>query len=158
VVASLGLFLYRTSHPHVAEVGRLGHGETYRNILRHPVETFPGVAAIRIDESLYFANSRFLEDTILTLISERPEVDRVVLICSAVNFIDASALETLEALIDRLRDAGVDFYLTDVKGPVMDRLQRVGFVDHIGRDHIFLTTHEAMCGLGCITDEQETAR
>jgi sulfate permease, SulP family len=150
VVVSLGLFLYRTSRPHVAEVGRLGNGETYRNILRHPVETFPGVATIRIDESLYFANSRFLEDTILTLISERPNVDRVVLICSAVNFIDASALETLEALIDRLRDAGVDFYLTDVKGPVMDRLERVGFVNHIGRDHIFLTTHEAMCELGCI--------
>jgi sulfate permease, SulP family len=93
----------------VAEVGRLGNGEIYRNILRHPVETFPGVAAIRIDESLYFANSRFLEDTILNLISERPAVERVVLICSAVNFIDASALETLEALIDRLRDAGVDF-------------------------------------------------
>jgi sulfate permease, SulP family len=150
VAASLGLFLYRTSRPHVAEVGRLGKGETYRNILRHPVETFPGVAAIRIDESLYFANSRFLEDTILTLISERPEVDRVVVICSAINFIDASALETLEALIDHLRDAGVAFYLTDVKGPVMDRLETVGFVDHIGRDHIFLTTHEAMCGLGCV--------
>jgi sulfate permease, SulP family len=150
VVASLGLFLWRTSRPHVAEVGRLGNGETYRNILRHRTETFPGVVAIRIDESLYFANSRFLEDTILHLVSERPEVKRVVLICSAVNFIDASALETLEALIERLRDAGVDFYLTEVKGPVMDRLERVGFVDHIGQDHIFLTTHEAMCELECV--------
>ena len=149
VLASLGLYLWRTSRPHVAEVGRL-EGETYRNIRRHPVETFPGVAAIRIDESLYFANSRFLEDTILHLVSERSDIDHVVLIGSAINFIDASALETLEALVDRLRDAGVDFHLTDIKGPVMDRLERVGFVDHVGRDHIFLTTHEAMCALGCV--------
>ncbi len=149
VLASLGLYLWRTSRPHVAEVGRLD-GETYRNVLRHPVQTYPGVAAIRIDESLYFANSRFLEDTILHLVSERPDIDHVVLIGSAINFIDASALETLEALVDRLRDAGVDFHLTDIKGPVMDRLERVGFIDHVGRDHIFLTTHEAMCALGCV--------
>jgi len=149
VLVSLGLYLWRTSRPHVAEVGRL-EGETYRNVLRHPVQTYPGVAAIRIDESLYFANSRFLEDTILHLVSERPDIDHVVLIGSAINFIDASALETLEALVDRLRDAGVDFHLTDIKGPVMDRLERVGFIDHVGRDHIFLTTHEAMCALGCV--------
>lgn len=149
VLASLGLYLWRTSRPHVAEVGRL-EGETYRNVRRHPVQTYPGVAAIRIDESLYFANSRFLEDTILHLVSERPDINHVILIGSAINFIDASALETLEALVDRLRDAGVDFHLTDIKGPVMDRLERVGFIDHVGRDHIFLTTHEAMCALGCV--------
>jgi sulfate permease, SulP family len=146
VVASLALFLWRASRPHVAEVGQL-NGETYRNVLRHQVKTYPHIIAIRIDESLYFANSRFVEDLVLRLVSERPQVAHFVLICSAVNFIDASALETLEALIEQLESAGVHFYLTDVKGPVMDRLERVGFVEKIGRERIFLTIHEAMQAL-----------
>jgi len=143
VIASLVLFLWRASRPHVAEVGQL-NGETYRNVLRHQVKTYSHIIAIRIDESLYFANSRFVEDLVLRLVSERPQVAHFVLICSAVNFIDASALETLTALIEQLESAGVHFYLTDVKGPVMDRLERVGFVDKIGRERIFLTIHEAM--------------
>lgn len=146
VVASLALFLWRASRPHVAEVGLL-NGETYRNVLRHQVKTYPHIIAIRIDESLYFANSRFVEDLVLRLVSERPQAAHFVLICSAVNFIDASALETLESLIERLESAGVHFYLTDVKGPVMDRLERVGFVEKIGRERIFLTAHEAMQAL-----------
>jgi SulP family sulfate permease len=68
----------------------------------------------------------------------------VVLICSAVNYIDTSALETLNQLIDDLRQAGVSFYLAEVKGPVMDRLQRAGFVDRLGPERIFLSTHQAM--------------
>ena len=146
VIASLALFLWRASRPHVAEVGLL-NGETYRNVLRHQVKTYPHIIAIRIDESLYFANSRFVEDLVLRLVSERPQAEHFVLICSAVNFIDASALETLESLIERLESAGVHFYLTDVKGPVMDRLERVGFVEKIGRERIFLTAHEAMQAL-----------
>jgi sulfate permease, SulP family len=149
VVASLLLFLWRTSKPHVAEIGRLGEGETYRNVLRHPVRTCPHVAAVRVDESLYFANTRFLEETVLELVSRRPELRHLVLVCSAVNAIDASALEALESLARDLQDAGVILYLSDVKGPVMDRLERVGFVDRLGRDRIFLCVHEAMTALEC---------
>lgn len=150
VVVTVLLFLWRTSRPHVAVVGRLGQSETYRNILRYPVKTCPHVVAMRVDESLYFANTKFLEDTILRLVAERPEVKHLVLIGIAVNFIDASALETLEALVEELRNAGVEFHLADIKGPVMDRLKTVGFVDKIGLDHIHLSTHDAMKTLNCV--------
>jgi sulfate permease, SulP family len=149
VVASLLLYLWRTSKPHVAVVGRLGDSETYRNVLRHPVRTCAHVTAVRVDESLYFANTRFLEETMLDLVSRQPELRHLVLICSAVNTIDASALETLESLARELKDAGVAFYLTDVKGPVMDRLERVGFVARIGPKRIFLSVHDAMRALDC---------
>lgn len=150
VVVTVLLFLWRISRPHVAVVGRLGQSETYRNILRYPVKTCPHVVAMRVDESLYFANTKFLEDTILRLVAERPEVKHLVLIGIAVNFIDASALETLEALVEELRNAGVEFHLADIKGPVMDRLKTVGFVDKIGLDHIHLSTHDAMKTLNCV--------
>ncbi len=149
VIATILLFLWRTNRPHVAIVGRVGDTETYRNVRRHQVKTCPHVIAMRIDESLYFANTKFLEDKVLCAIADRPEVKHLVLIGIAVNFIDASALETLESLIDELRDAGVTLHLAEIKGPVMDRLQAIGFVDKIGADHIYLSTHEAMQALGC---------
>lgn len=150
VAVTILLFLWRTSRPHVAVVGRLGQSETYRNILRHPVKTCPHVVAIRVDESLYFANTKFLEDCVLGLIAERPEVKHLVLSGIAINFIDASALETLEALVEELRSAGVEFHLAEIKGPVMDRLKAIGFVDKIGPAHIHLSTHDAMQALNCV--------
>ena len=99
---------------------------------------------MRIDESLYFANTRQLEDYLLTAIAHHPEATALLLIWSAVNHIDASALETLETLISGFREAGVQVYLSDVKGPVMDQLERARFVDFLGRDRIFLSAHQAM--------------
>jgi SulP family sulfate permease len=150
VIATILLYLWRTNRPHVAIVGRLGQTETYRNVKRHPVKTCSHVIAMRIDESLYFANTKFLEDKVLCAIADRPGVKHLVLIGIAVNFIDASALETLESLIVELRDAGVEFHLAEIKGPVMDRLKAIGFVDRIGADHIHLSTHDAMQALRCI--------
>ena len=149
VMTTIMLFLWRTNRPHVAIVGRVGETETYRNVLRHPVKTCPHVIAMRIDESLYFANTKFLEDKVLCAIADRPEVKHLVLIGIAINFIDASALETLESLIEELRDAGVQLHLAEIKGPVMDRLKLIGFVEKIGAEHIYLSTHEAMTALNC---------
>ena len=141
---SIILYLWRTSRPHMAEVGRVGETEHFRNVLRHEVQTDPKVLMVRVDESLYFANTAFLEDQMLARVVDRPEIDHLVLIMSAVNFIDASALETLETLVERLRDAGVTLHLAEVKGPVMDRLERVGLTDILGDGQVFLSTHDAM--------------
>jgi sulfate permease, SulP family len=144
VVTSLALFLWRTSIPHIAVVGRVGDTEHFRNVYRHTVHTYPGILAIRVDGSLYFANTKYLEDYILKAIADRPEIHHLVLICSAINFIDASALETLEGLMTDLQGAGVQLYLAEVKGPVFDRLQRIGFIDQLGCDRVFMSTHQAI--------------
>ncbi len=149
VASALVLYLWRTSRPHIAIVGRVGESEVYRNVERHPVKTWPHVVAVRVDESLYFANTRYLEQTLLRIVAERPEVKHLVLIGSAINFIDSSALHTLDSLIDSLHDAGVEFHLADIKGPVMDRLKQSELLDKIGQDHIHMTTHAAMLALGC---------
>jgi len=144
---SLALYIWRTSRPHMAVVGQVPGTEHYRNIERHEVITQPGLLAVRVDESLYFVNARYLEDRVLGLVTEGPDVDDVVLICSAVNFIDASALESLMRLNDRLKDAGVRLHLTEVKGPVMDRLHDTDFLKTLTGD-VFLSTHEAFESLG----------
>ncbi|NJM36216.1 MAG: sodium-independent anion transporter, partial [Rhodomicrobium sp.] len=138
VLASIALHLRRTASPHSAIVGQAPGTEHFRNVDRHRVVTSPHVLTLRVDESLYFANARFLEDRITALVAERPEVKHVVLMCPAVNDIDASALESLEAINHRLKDSGVTFHLSEVKGPVMDKLHRSHFLDALtGR--VFLT-------------------
>lgn len=142
VALSVALFLYRTSRPHSALVGRVPDTEHFRNIERHDVETASKAALLRIDESLYFANARYLEDTVYNLVASRPELEHVVLICSAVNLIDASALESLDAINARLKDSDVKLHLAEVKGPVMDHLKRSDFLESLtGR--VFLSTYAA---------------
>jgi len=146
---SILLHLWRTSKPHIAVVGRVGESEHFRNILRHNVKTCPHVLAVRVDASLYFVNTKYLEEYLLQAVTERPEVKNLLLVCSAVNSIDGSALETLKNLIVDLKTRGIQFYMSEVKGPVMDKLLKVGFVEQLGKNHIFLTTDQAMRALEC---------
>ena len=139
---SLFLHLRRTSKPHYAIVGRVLGTQHFRNILRHAVETDPATLSIRIDESLYFPNARFLEDTINGTLAANRAIKNVVLMCPAVNFIDSSALESLEALNARLADSDVRLHLSEVKGPVMDRLKRSHFL-HDLTGNIYLSQNQA---------------
>ena len=143
VILSIGLHLYKTSRPHVAEVGLVPGTEHFRNINRHDVITTPEIVTIRVDESLYFANARFLEDYILDRVAGDQVIKHVVLMCPAVNEIDTSALETLEEINLRLKDGGIQMHLSEVKGPVMDRLQKSHFLDALS-GQVFLSQFAAV--------------
>jgi SulP family sulfate permease len=143
VILSIGLFLYKTSKPHVAEVGLVPGTQHFRNINRHEVETHPSIVSLRIDESLYFANAAFLQDLVYDRIACDQPVRHIVLMCSAVNEIDMSALESLEAINTRLKDMGIKLHLTEVKGPVMDRLKRSHFLDEL-TGKVYLSQYDAI--------------
>lgn len=146
VAVSIALYLFRTSRPHIATVGLVPGTEHFRNVLRHDVQVDPAVLSLRVDGSLYFANARALEDRINDAVSQRPALRHLVLQCSAINDIDASALESLEAIEHRLKDAGVALHLSEVKGPVMDRLQSTDFLQHLS-GKVFLTHYQAVSEL-----------
>ncbi len=143
VVLSLALFLWRASRPHVAVVGQVPGTEHYRNVLRHQVITHPNILTLRIDDSLTYLNTRWVEEFLIEELAEHPEVRHVILMCSAVNAIDASALESLEAINQRLADGGLQLHLTEVKGPVMDRLQDTHFLQALS-GRVFLSQHQAV--------------
>jgi SulP family sulfate permease len=143
IALSLALFLYRTSHPHIAQIGRVPGTEHFRNVLRHPVVTTPGLLGLRVDESLYFANARALEDRINEEVAKQPGLRHVVLQCAAINEIDASALESLETIDKRLMDAGIVLHLSEVKGPVMDRLKDTELISHL-RGQVFMSHFQAI--------------
>lgn len=143
VALSIFLHLYNTSRPHFALVGQVPGTHHFRNVNRHAVVTSDRVLTIRIDESLYFANARFLEDTVYCVLGNRPDLEHLILMCSAVNRIDASGLESLEAINLRLKDAGVTLHLSEIKGPVMDRLKRTHFLDDL-TGKVYLQQYEAI--------------
>ncbi len=142
VALSLALHLWQTTRPHMAEVGLVPGTQHFRNIRRHDVLTDPALVTLRVDESLYFANAGTLEERILARVVPDKGLRHVVLMCSAVNEIDLSALESLEAINARLRDLGVTLHLSEVKGPVMDRLKRSHFLDELTGE-VFLSQHAA---------------
>jgi SulP family sulfate permease len=146
VAISILIHLYKTSRPHIAIVGQVPGTEHYRNVLRHDVLIDPDILTIRVDESLYFANTRFLEDRIYDEVAKQPELKHVVLMCSAVNTIDMSALESLEAINERLDVGGVTLHFSEVKGPVMDQLNATGFLEILSGE-IFLSQHLAQTAL-----------
>lgn len=146
VAISIALYLYRTSQPHIAVLGWVPGTEHFRNIERHHVITSPQVLGLRVDENLYFANARYLEDRVNDTVAAHRQLRHVVLQCAAINDIDASALESLEAIELRLKAAGIRLHLSEVKGPVMDRLQATDFVRHLS-GKIFLTHYQAIAEL-----------
>lgn len=146
VLFSLALYLYRTSRPHIAVVGWVPGTEHFRNVLRHKVVVSPSLLSLRVDESLYFANARYLEDSINEAVAARPQLKHVVLQCSAINEVDASALESLEAIEHRLRAAQIQLHLSEVKGPVMDHFQTTDFLRNLS-GQVFLTHYQAVAAL-----------
>ena len=146
VILSITLHLYKSSRPHIAEVGLVPGTQHFRNVHRHKVLTDPSLLTIRIDESLYFANAHFLEDYLSDRVASESPIKHVVLQCSAINEIDLSALESLENINHRLREMGVTLHLSEVKGPVMDRLKTSHFLDAL-TCQVFLSQYDAFISL-----------
>ncbi|WP_344799993.1 SulP family inorganic anion transporter [Litoribacillus peritrichatus] len=146
VLLSIGLHLYRSSHPYVAILGRVPTTEHFRNVERYNVITHPEVVSFRIDASLYFANARFLEDKVNELVASHPDAKHLVLMCYSINDIDASALETLFEINQYLKDANMKFHLSEVKGPILDRLKRSNFLDQLS-GNLYLSHYQAWTDL-----------
>lgn len=153
VLVSLATLLWRSSRPHIAVLGRVPGTHHFRNRLRHTVECLPGVLLLRVDESLYFGNARQVRQALLSRVGPSDGVRQVVLVMSAVNRVDTTALTMLEGLDLALQQAGVVLHLAEIKGPVADILQRAGLAARFaGRVH--LSTQAAWQSLAGPADYQ----
>ena len=151
---SVVLFMRGSARPHIAVVGRLGDTPHFRNVKRYEVRTWPHLVAARVDESFYFANADTLESRLAELV-DNPEggdpdggqaVEHLLIIMSAVNFIDTTGLEMLQRLTHRLARRGVAIHLCEIKGPVRDQLEHVA-VDEWLTGRVFQTTDDAFNAL-----------
>ncbi len=152
VVVSLGLFVYGSAVPHVAELGRVSGTTTYRNVLAYRTVTDPSVAIVRLDGPLYFANANFLRDRLLELVAARKDLRTVIVDASAVSELDGSADHSLREVMVHLRDAGIDLHLTTIRGPVRAVMERSGLLGLAGRDRIHPEIEDALAAAGFAPD------
>lgn len=145
-LASIILYLLKSSQPHIAEIGQVPQTQHFRNVLRHSVITSKRLLSLRVDENLFFANAVHLQRFIEERLGERETLEHVVLNCVSVSQIDGSALEVLEMINTKLSQAGVGFHLCELKGPVEDRLSRNDFLAHLNGE-VFLHHYEAVSAL-----------
>lgn len=143
VILAMALHINSTLLPHMPLVGRFPGTEHYRDSGRFNVETNEIIKTLRVDESLYYANARYLEDRVAQVVEESPDLKDLVLMCTAVNRIDASALSSLEEINKRLKSAEIRLHFSDMQSRVKERLFRSNFLDKLS-GQIFLSQHEAM--------------
>jgi SulP family sulfate permease len=136
VVLSLGLFLFRTMSPHLVEVARDEDG-TMRDADAHNLKTSDTIAVYRFDGDLYFANTGYLEGKLLNNVAKKPDLKVLVLDMEAVGQVDSTGEEMLEKLADRLKAAGIEFYIARAKLRVHEAFQRSGLAKHIGEERFF---------------------
>ena len=148
--------MWRASRPHAAIVGRVPETEHFRNVKRHKVFTDPRILTIRIDESLTYLNARWLEEFVLEQVSEHADLRHLILMCSAINGVDASALESIEAINHRLADGGIKLHLSEVKGPVTDALEKSHLLDDLS-GKVWLSQNEAFQSLIRSSDAEDNA-
>ncbi|TCM63843.1 SulP family sulfate permease [Acinetobacter calcoaceticus] len=146
IVSTFVLLLWRISRPHIAVIGLIEGTQHFRNIHRHQVMTRPEIVSVRIDESLTFLNINSLNEFIISEISQNTELKHVILNCSSVSNIDLSALEMLEDINTELHNIGVRLHFSEVKGPVMDRLNQSQLILQL-HGQVFLTHYQAVNAL-----------
>ncbi|KXB32301.1 hypothetical protein AT959_00950 [Dechloromonas denitrificans] len=142
IVLSMATLLYRVSTPHIAVVGRLPGSEHFRNVERYAVETIPGVLFVRIDERLFFGNLGAVEMRINQELERIGEARDLVLVMSAVNLMDTTAVEVFAELNQDLAERGIRLHLAEVRGPVQDRLQRSALWSSLS-GQVFLSANAA---------------
>lgn len=151
IIFSLGVFVWRSAYPHIAELGYLADEQVFRNIRRYPeAQLFSQVLIARIDAPLYFANMAFLETRLTNALAERKDLKYIILDFSGVNDIDAIAVESLGKHIDELARHGIETHIASIKGPVRDLLAKSQWFDKHSEKIKHLSLEHALkaCSLG----------
>ena len=146
VVFSLVLFIWRSSHPHTAELGYIAHEGAFRDVERFPTAYVdPRALILRLDRSIYFANFGFIEDRLREAMAEKPDLEWVVLDVSGVNDVDGAAVHALEGIVERCEASAIRLMFAGMKGPVRDTFIKAGWDEHHHKDRLtYLTVEHAM--------------
>ncbi|OTG88800.1 SulP family inorganic anion transporter [Acinetobacter sp. ANC 3813] len=146
IISTFILMLWRISRPHMAIIGLVEGTQHFRNVQRYHTLTTPEVLSVRIDENLTFLNSNALKGFLINEISLHPQLKHVIINCSSISSIDYSALEMLEEINNELKKLNINLHFSEVKGPVMDRLQQSRMLSHLS-GQIYLTHYKAIQSL-----------
>ena len=156
VFLSLGYLIYISASPAMPELGRRPGTRAFRSVDDEPeVTTYPGLLVMRIDSSLYFANSEAPEDRLRELVQAAdPSITTIVLDFEGINFIDSQASEAIGKVIDLAGYNDIDIRLARVKGgEVMRVLEADGVLGRLGTPGVYPEVYAAVQDL--IEDETD---
>ncbi|MDP6375998.1 MAG: sulfate permease [Pseudomonadales bacterium] len=143
VLVSIAFFIRRSGKPYLALVGRVADSEQFRSVSRHDVQTRDDIAAIRIDENLYFANVNYIENKLQRIVRRRPQTRHVLLVFSGINLVDVSGIEMLTRFNQNLAQVGLSLHLAEVKTRVMLQLESGNLPEALS-GRVFTTTDQAL--------------
>ena len=143
VLASLLVYLNRTTHPRVVRLAP--HPGSSRLVQASAAAPpLPHVDVVRIDGSLFFGAVEHVRDSLERVRHERPDVRNLVIVTTAVNFVDVAGAELLAQVAREMQEAGVAVHVCGVKHDVREVLERSGAIDAIGRERVHETEDEAL--------------
>ena len=152
---SLFLVIFESAYPHTAILGRLPGTTEYRNIKNYgQAERYDGIVVVRVDAPIYFANTQNVRDKVQKYVNKAKQslkdrgsdavVKFVIVELSAVAHVDTSALHILQDMYKNYTNQKIQLCFTNPTVNVMARLVSSGIADEIGREHIFVSTHDAV--------------
>ena len=147
VLLSLMLFIAKTSTPDVhtlAFANPPGEGDRrLQSIRKAPLVQCPQLKLIRIDMSIYFGSINHIQKQ-LSRIVDNQRIYHILIVASGVNFIDLAGIEALLNENKRLKAKNGSLYFVAVKTSTLEFMEKVNFVNEIGRDNFFDTKSEAI--------------
>jgi SulP family sulfate permease len=157
VLASLLVYLNWATHPLVLRVAP--DPQQQRRFRRTGTATplCPQLDMLRIDGALFFGSVEHIRDEIETARAQCPAARHVLLIGTGINLIDTAGAELVANLARQLREGGIELYLCKMRPEVLSLLDRGGYLDAIGRDHLFATKDKALAAIYAKLDSAKCA-
>lgn len=147
VLLSLILMLYRTSKPHFAVLENIRGTDYYRNVDRFSDDLVAreDLLIVRFDDQLYFGNATFFKKQLFKYIAAKgPALEAVILNAEAINYIDSTAARMLYKTISKLKEQGLEFYITGAIGPIRDIIFHGPLIGVIPKSNLFVRIVEAV--------------
>lgn len=146
VLLSLLLMVYRTSIPHIAVIARVRDTNYYKNVLRFKefVQKRDDILGIRMDSQLFFGNKDFFKKELYKHIHNKGISLKLVIInTEAINYIDSSGMYVLRNIVEDLKAKHIKVMFSGTSGPIRDILYKSGIIELLGKENLFLRSHEA---------------
>lgn len=144
IILSLILFLMRTMKPRIVILGEDKNGVLRSARNNNLPKLRSKVTAIRFDGQLYFANVNYFEEAVLYLVSHDPELKVILVAGDAINGLDASGVEMLKNLLQRLQQSGITLAFANLKDPVQEVIDRTELKELISPENIFPSVREGL--------------
>ncbi|AKJ27706.1 sulfate transporter [Caldimonas brevitalea] len=150
-ILSLVSYLYRTSKPAMRTMGfdTMAPERHFAVVDGNPdaLPECPQLKLLRMEGSVYFGAAQHVADTLHGLRAQ-PDAPRHLLVMSkSMNFIDVAGAEVWETELRARRAAGGDLYFHRPRPAVVQMWERTGFIEQLGRDHIFPDKRSAIAAI-----------